>query len=826
MVNYALLIFIAQFTIYNSQIIIMKKLLLLLITFTLGSNCFAQLGEARHAHVNTAFAKTYDPRSDTIDILNYTINLRITDFTNRIIAGNTEVKFRIKQSSIQYLRLDLLALTVDSVTQNGIRLAHNHQNSTINIKLNTALNTNDSSVIKVHYKGTPSGDVTGWGGFYFQSGYAYNLGVGFGADPHVYGRVWFPCFDNFMERSTFDFNITTSDGKIAYCNGALVKDTLNLDGTRTRSWKLNNEIPTYLASVAVGNYVDYKVMYQGIASNYPIHLAILPSDSAKALENINVIKKALSIYENRFGPYRWNRVGYAMVPFNQGAMEHATNIAYPRSFMNSIGQYTSILVHELSHHWFGDLITCSSQEEMWLNEGWASYCEYAYDEGAEGYTSYISGLKTLHQSLLQFAGNKEGNINLNNVPHAYTYGDHVYLKGAVMAHNLRAYMGDSLFFNSLKTVLHQNSFKSITNDEFINGLSAASGLNLTDYLNDWIKQAGWANFRVDSFISIANGTNFTTTVYLKQSKYNNPNLYSNVPLDISFINKNQEVFNAKLVMNAATAHFSFSTPFKPEMVVLNMFDRLATAQASEQKNIKASSNYNFVLAKMNVTVSSNSDSSLLRIENHYAGPEGKYASNINRISPQRYWIVDGILSDAFKANARISYDGRVGVFTGNYYLDHLLNITQEDSILLLYRKNPSELWQEFPYYKLETGASKTNKYGNITIDSLLKGEYCLGIGASLKVGLKNKRNTERSKIEVYPNPGKDEIQLVQKNENLTNVIYSVEIIDVLGKQLYVEENVNLSSPHTLEIKNLAIGTYLIQLKKESELIQSIKFQKK
>ncbi len=782
----------------------------------------AQTNTYRHANVDASFIKTYDPRSDTVDILHYNISLNITDFSNQKISGNTLVKFKSKQNNVQYITLDLVALTVDSVLQNGIKLNHQHVNSKISIKLLGILNTDDSTEVKVYYKGTPIGDVTGWGGFYFQNGFAYNLGVGFGADPHNYGRVWFPCFDNFMERSTYTFNITTNNGKIAYCNGTLTKDT-TINGNRTRTWELKEQIPSYLASVAVGNYVDYQKSHVGINKNIPILFAILPSDSNNTNLNVQVLNDALTIYENRFGPYEWNRVGYALVPFSNGAMEHATNIAYPRSFINNLNSYSSVLVHELSHHWFGNLITCSSQEEMWLNEGWASFCEYIYTEGVRGRSAYIAGIKTLHQNILQFSGYKEGFINLDNVPHAYTYGDHVYLKGALMAHNLRGYMGDSLFFGSLKTVLAQNKYKSITNDEFINGLSQASGINLSDYLNDWIKQGGWSNFSIDSNQYEFINNKHQNKVYIKQSKFNNINFHNNVPLEISFINEQHQIYTVQQKVSGPNAVLTIESPFKPSMVVLNLNDLVLMARASDHKKIYGTGNANFVLAKMNVNVLTNQDSTLLRIENYYTGAGGAFANNIQRISPQRYWKVDGLLSSNFTANARVSYDGRVGSYTGNYYLDHLLNIVNEDSILLLHRKNASEVWKEFPYYTLETGPSKTNKTGNITIDSLWLGEYCLGIGKSIRVGINDKNEKRKWGIEVYPNPAKDEISIRLNNDAPTESIFQLEIYDSKGSLIIEDKNFELIKNKSIQVKNLSSGMYILKLSTSKKEIAQTKF---
>lgn len=801
----------------------MKKILGILALLLVVTLSNAQTTTYRHANVDANFAKTYDPRSDTVDILHYTISLNITDFTNRTIAGNTLVKLKAKANNIQYLTLDLVALTVDSVLQNGVRLNHQHVNSKISIKLLSMLNADDTASVKVFYKGAPIGDVTGWGGFYFQNGFAYNLGVGFGADPHNYGRVWFPCFDNFMERSSYTFNITTNSGKIAYCNGSLTKDT-TINGNRTRTWELKEEIPSYLASVAVGNYVDFQKMHAGINKNIPILFAILPSDSTNANLNVQVINNALSIYENRFGPYEWNRVGYALVPFNQGAMEHATNIAYPRGFINNLNTYSSVLVHELSHHWFGDLITCSSQEEMWLNEGWASYCEYIYTEGTRGRTAYINGIKTLHQSILQFAGYKEGFLNLNDIPHAYTYGDHVYLKGALMAHNLRAYMGDSLFFGSLKMVLAQNKYKSITNDEFINGLSVASGIDLSNYLNDWIKQGGWSSFSIDSSQYEFSNNKHQNKIYIKQSKFNNINYHTNAPIEISFINTQHQVYTVQQKVSGVNSTFTIETPFKPSMVVLNYNDKLLTARASDQKTITGTGNANFVLAKMNVNVLAQQDSSVLRIENYYTGAGGTFENNIQRISPQRYWKVDGILAPNFKANARIAYDGRTGSYTGNYYLDHLLNIVNEDSILLLYRKNSGEIWREFPYYTLETGPSKTNKTGNITIDSLWLGEYCLGMGKSTLLGINKKNKNRNWGIEVYPNPAKEEIAIRLKNDVPTETIFQLEIYDSKGSLIMEDKNFELIKNKTVQLKNLSSGMYILKLSTSKNEIAQTKFK--
>lgn len=801
----------------------MKKILLFAIVCLVVMNSFAQESVYRHGGINSSFAKTYDPRSDSVDILKYTINLNITDFTGKKISGSTIIKFHPKVNSFRYLRVDLLELTVDSIKLGNTSLSYNYNDTLISINLNNNYQITDTLNVRVYYRGTPQMDATGWGGFYFQNGVAYNLGVGFGANPHVYGRVWFPCLDNFMERSTYTFNISTNAGKVAYCNGELTNDVVDINNTRTRTWELAKEIPSYLASVAVGNYTDLKMNYAGEQKNIPILIAVNASDTTKVKASLIHLKDAIRVYEKFYGPYAWNRVGYALVPFSQGAMEHATNIAFPNSWLNGGNTtYEEVAAHELSHHWFGDYITCSSQEEMWINEGWASFSEYLFREEVYGRTAYINGIKTLHESLLHFVRYKEGDLNLNHIPHEYTYGDHVYLKGAIMAHNLRGYLGDSLFKSTIRQTLQANAFKSISNEQFQQSLSQYSGVNLSHFFEDWIYQPGWAHFSIDSFIVSKVNLQYHVKVYVRQLKYGNTNFYTNVPMDISFIDKNFDILNKKIVLSGEYSVIEMDIANNPTMIALNMYDRISQAISSEQKMLKTAGTVNFTLAKMNLTVTNVVDSALVRIEHHYTGPKGKFAATIKRISPQRYWTVSGVNVNNLKASSKISYDGRVGVFGGNTYLDHQLNINNEDSLLLLYRKSPAEDWHEYIYYTKNTLSSKTDKLGNIVIDSLIMGEYCLGMGTSINVGIMETNNNEINKLLIFPNPANKsiEIKLVEKEIDQINTI---NIYSSTGAKVLSIDRKNIGEQIMIDISTLAQGTYIATIEFNNHKILSKSF---
>ena len=120
-------------------------------------------------------------------------------------------------------------------------------------------------------------------------------------------------------------------------------------------------------------------------------------------------------YEEFFGPYRWPRVGYVCVAMTGGAMEHATNIALPNAAVNGSLAYESTIMHELFHHWFGDLITCERPEEMWINEGFADYSEALVQEWL--YDAYEQHIRDLHTTTLQNLAKQDGGLYpLDNVP--------------------------------------------------------------------------------------------------------------------------------------------------------------------------------------------------------------------------------------------------------------------------------------------------------------------------------------------------------------------------------------------------------------------------
>ena len=710
-------------------------------------------------------------RSDSIDVLNYTIRLDISNFTSKVISGNCTVRFSAKLNGINSIDLDLLKLTVDSVIQHGNMLSKSYNDTLLKIFLSNSLNVGDTDSITVYYHGIPKIDNSGWGGFYFTPTYAYNLGVGFDANPHNYGRVWFPCFDNFVERSTYLFSITSSAGKKAACNGLLLNHVVNPNATETWDWQINQPIPSYLASVAISAYKTVRQTFTGINGPVPVELHGVATDTNNIKASFIHLENAFDRFEACFGAYSWDKIGYSFVPFSSGAMEHATNITYPRSFADGTLGLETIMAHEFAHHWWGDLVTCRTAEDMWINEGMASYCEDLFIEDVYGWNSYVSSVRSNLSSILQFAHYKEGGYQaISGVPHSLTYGDHVYLKGKAVAHSLRAYMGDSLFFSGMTQFLNSNKFKDVSSADLRDGLETASGLDLHPFFDDWVFAAGYPHFSIDSMKSNANGPLVDVELALKQKITGAPHYYHNIPIEVTFFDSAWAQHHQTLILEQVDSVYQLQLPYQPIYAAINYRQKLADAISSEAKIIRNTGVHNFTNARMNVNVTSLTDSLLLRIEHNWTAPDAlKDSSKHFRLSPNRYWKVSGIVPGTFNSITTIQYNGQTGNQSGNFYLDNLLITGKEDSLVLLYRSGASDDWELFPSYTKNMG-NVNDKIGTMQITNLIPGEYCL----ALKNGpLSNQSSVEKAKKEfkIYPNPAGDKltIELMPAKNTLSDV---------------------------------------------------------
>jgi hypothetical protein len=745
----------------------------------------------------------YNLRSDTFDVYNYDVDFKINNISTGDVTAACGILFTPKLANQSHITLDLLRLTVDSIQYLNSNLSYSHNDTLLFVNFPSTLNVGDSVYVKIFYHGRPQSDAT-WGGFYFQNGYGFNLGVGFSANPHTFGRVWHPCFDNFVERATYNFKVFAPGNKAAHCNGILTSDS-TFSGQRQRTWVMSTPIPTYLACIAVNDYATVRQQTNGILGTIPIELVALPADTTKMKNSFANLNNAIAAYEYWFGPYRWNKVGYSAVPFNNGAMEHATNIAYPVVTLNGNLTYETLMAHELSHHWWGDLVTCKTAEDMWINEGMASYCEHLFVGYVYGWDRYISDVKTNHYDVLENAHLAEGGYRpISGVPHEFTYGDHVYNKGASVAHNLRWYLGDSLFRAGMSEILDSFGLNNINSQEMRDFLSRRTGVNLNDFFNDWVFNGGFSHFEVDSFKITQNGSVWNSTVRVRQRLLGANNFHNNTPIQFTFFDNQWNKVKITRTVSGEYTLLNFQLPFAATSVILNEEHRLNQARMDDQAMVR---NTGFAalsdvrLVNFNITVLP--DSAWIHAEYHPLAPD-PIVNNPNnyRISQRRYWSVNGIWSNGFDAEFRIE---------PNNTLDADLLTIGADSLMVLYRESAEFDWREHPDYTKVSIAG----FNFLRVNTILKGDYALGNGQR-GLGVMENETNPLMDAKIFPNPASSNCNLeFYLNTDKTLVL---ELSDLSGRVISSRAVKGLQGKNNelINISNLETGIYFVNVKSNSE----------
>lgn len=737
----------------------------------------------------------FDTRADSIAIPHQDIHLNITDFSGKSVFGYSNIRYRALVNNIQTIRLDLLDFTVDSVISGSSHLTFLHADSVLKVQLPAAIQAGDTGSIRVYYRGYPHTGAGSFGGFYWTSGYAFNLGVSLNDVPHNAGRFWFPCFDNFVTRSTYDVYIEVDTSNTALCGGNLISVDTNAN-LRTFHWSLNTPVPSYLVSVAVNKYSIAHDIYNSLNGPVPVTLAALASDTAMMKNSFVNLHQAGHIYEDKYGPYEWSRIGYVLVPFNSGAMEHATNIAYPRILTTFGTQYETVMAHELSHHWWGDYITCQTAEDMWINEGSAVFSEYVFLEELYGASRELTEFRKNHLNVLQTAHvDDNGYWPISGIPQAYTYGTTSYVKGANVIRSLRAYMNnDSLFYHASRTLLDSMALKDVNALTYRDIFSAASGINLTEFFNDWVFNPGFTELNIDS-VQIVNEApgSYAVTVYTRQKVHECPQLYSHVPLNITFLSQDLTKYKVRHEHYGETSSMTYVLPFMPVGIFLNEDEEVAMAVTSNTLNIKNSNTVNSTYSYTKVTGTSVTDSAYVRTEMHWVSPDQPDAGSGILISPGRFWNVFILGNSSDQIDIQFPYDGNTA---SNPCFEEGI-VASEDSMILVYRKNAGEKWRMWTDYSLFKG-NATDKRGFLTAKSAISGEYAL----ASRNGISSVQSSLTPDIQVYPNPSNGCMN-IKTNPGFPVKAFIYNSDGKICGMKYISNN-------QLDLTDLPNGTYIVE----------------
>lgn len=732
-----------------------------------------------------------DFRADSIHIKHVDLAVKIEDLYSQHLEARATYTLAPKMNNLGSVEFDLInsVLQVDSIKIGSTHLTYTALNPSNRLKINFSptLQVTDTLDMVIYYKGNPTTGSGNFGGFYWSPPYAFNLGVSLIDIPHPAGRFWYPCIDDFNSRSTYSYHVEVSPNNTVAAGGIL--DSITTNGTnQVFHFHLDKPIPSYLTSINIAPYTIVNKQFTSILGNtIPVKVYALASDTNNVNYTLGRVSQIAQVYENWFGPYIWPQIGYSLVPFYNGAMEHACNIAFPKAAVSNSYTYEFLAAHELAHSWWGNNTTCETAEEMWLNEGFATYAEYVYFREMQSaqaeLTEYLASLDLV---LDKAHTDDDGYHPLSGVPQSATYGTHSYTKGGLVIRSLEKYLGSSLFSDGIKVVQQQRQLNSINTEQFFEILSQATGVDLTNFMNDWIKQPGFATVTLEHF-TYSNGTvNFT--VRQKNRAVLHP--YSELKFQATFIGANRQKHTQNFTLSGIEDHFSISLPFEPKAIFLNENNDFAYATMGAQKEIKNTGTHSLLYTKATLKVNSMSgaDSVFARIDNHRVGAEDNaFIDNNYVIAPGRYWTLNLIGPATFKPTLAIPVDAANGGYEGGI-------ITAKDKIKILYRKNASEPWTRWENDSVIFFNTTTLK-GSIDIYEALPGDYVIG---AFREDASTMSISNIPHLNVYPNPTSNQISW-----DPAYTMQSVEIYSING-QLLLNQNLN---SNILEFNNLKPGIY-------------------
>ena len=268
--------------------------------------------------------------------------------------------------------------------------------------------------------------------------------------------------------------------------------------------------------------------------------------------------KMISFFAKTFGEYPFIKEKYGVAEFlwQLGAMEHQTLTGIGSNFVGGKKFFNDIYVHELSHQWWGDAVGLKTWKDIWLNEGFATYCEALYAE-------HKGGPQALQSSML--SKRREDFVGTVYNPEDM-FGPTVYDKGGWVLHMLRWEVGDSTFFKILREYYEEYKYKSASTNDFENVCESVSGKDLKQFFNQWVFD-GDDQIKMNVEWNVESETNGKYLVKLKLEQTQDRYKVFNFPVEFQFLDKSGKFENATFRVNSRTQTIQYELKFEPVIVI-------------------------------------------------------------------------------------------------------------------------------------------------------------------------------------------------------------------------------------------------------------------
>lgn len=502
--------------------------------------------------------------SQAFDITHYDIELDLTNGLNKFLIGKSKIYFIWKESpetSCFYFHLrDLL---VDSVFYDDSLFVSFESESFEDMDYsyykvcNLIGSVGDTHSITVYYSGmvtTEPGDRP-FGGVFLMDSILFSIGVGFHNDYVSTTQHWLACYDHPSDKATFRIRFFVPDGFVVATNGITKYIGQTDDGKVILETSSTFPIATYLLTFAMGKFIKLSPGKEYLPFNLDYSIYCLPKDSIAVEWAFRNFFHSFFALQNRWGRYPFEKIGFVVVPFSGGAMEHQTMITFSRSVINNLYVKSDTLnimaCHEFAHQWFGNSVSPLDYRNVWFNESFATFSESIFLEQLLGKEAYFRKLLADKDLYIKQIISYEGALPLYNYsrkPPSSNYPATIYFKGSVVLGMLRYHLGDDLFFDIIRQYLDLNAYSSKSTADFIDFCEHYTGTNLQWFFNQWIYNKGYPNFEIRVRKTVISDSFVKVNFHFRQIQPKSYGSYLNVPVEVNFLLPNNSQFDTVVIV--------------------------------------------------------------------------------------------------------------------------------------------------------------------------------------------------------------------------------------------------------------------------------------
>jgi len=440
-------------------------------------------------------------------------------------------------------------LTVSKVSQRSLDLSFTQNtNDELIINLPAIQKQNTLDSLSITYSGNPVS--SGFGSFEVSTHGNSSTPVLWTLSEPYGAKGWWPCKQDLIDKiDSIDVYISHPSAYKAASNGLLLSETIN-GAQKMTHWKHRYPIPAYLIAMAVTNYEVYK---ENSSLDFDIVNYVYPENLAFAKSRTAVTPGIMNLYNTLFEMYPFASEKYGHAQFGWGGgMEHTT-----MTFMG--GWSRGLIAHELAHQWFGNKITCGSWEDIWLNEGFATYLDGLVYENFDGKAAFTQWRKSLVNDITSQTSGSTFVTDTTSVSRIFN-SRLTYRKGALLLHMLRYKLGDEVFFNGLKNYLADPklAYSYARTVDLQKHLESVSGKDLEEFFKDWFYGEGYPTYKV---VWSQNDTDKTVHFQVSQSQSHPSVSFFEMPLPVTVNGSSGESEMLRLEVTEDNQTFSLQLDF-------------------------------------------------------------------------------------------------------------------------------------------------------------------------------------------------------------------------------------------------------------------------